>query len=447
MVYDFFRERFPFFFLFFSLSVLLIAKDACAEPTVEQLMDRVTQMEGRIQELERRLALAEKEGSARESEASQVRDQDVTIEKKIGEFQDSAGVSSVFEGIDFGAGVTFVYQFTDQANGDSLSQRSEDVGDASYSIDVEFEKSMSDYGLAFLHLETGDGAGVEDELRVFSNVNRDADDSDNQIQVTEAWYEHYAGPLTLTFGKIDATILVDTNEYAHDECTQFLGRIFRNSPTIELPDNAAGARLRLSPANLVDMDFLFMDAAGDWEDFFDGGFYAGQVNIKPRFFGRGGNFRILGWVNDREHTEWDDLSETKQMGYGFGTSFDQDIADHVGVFARYGWQDPDVFLNGEDFSLEHSYSLGMQLGGNLWSREDDTLGLAFGRAVPSRDYKRAMALQAETESHFEAYYNCRINDHLTVGPNLQIIWNPYGRDAANGSKTIWVGGLRSQVDF
>jgi hypothetical protein len=30
---------------------------------------------------------------------------------------------------------------------------------------------------------------------------------------------------------------------------------------------------------------------------------------------------------------------------------------------------------------------------------------------------------------------------------LQIIWQPYGKDAANGDNTIVVGGLRGQVDF
>ena len=103
---------------------------------------------------------------------------------------------------------------------------------------MEFEKEFANYGKAFVHLETGDGAGIEDELKVFSNVNRDADDSDNSVSVTEVWYEHYPEnmPLTITAGKIDATGFIDTNEYANDECGQFLGRIFRNSPTIEFAD-------------------------------------------------------------------------------------------------------------------------------------------------------------------------------------------------------------------
>jgi len=76
-------------------------------------------------------------------------------------------------GLTIGAGATFILQGTANANGDDLAKNGEDVTDASYSMDLEFEKTFDDYGVAFLHLETGDGAGVEDELKVFSNVNRE----------------------------------------------------------------------------------------------------------------------------------------------------------------------------------------------------------------------------------------------------------------------------------
>lgn len=61
----------------------------------------------------------------------------------------------------------------------------EDVTDASYSVDLEFAKEF-EKGQALIHLETGDGAGVDEELKLFSGVNRDADNSDNTVYVTEA---------------------------------------------------------------------------------------------------------------------------------------------------------------------------------------------------------------------------------------------------------------------
>ncbi|MFH1901548.1 MAG: carbohydrate porin [Candidatus Omnitrophota bacterium] len=361
------------------------------------------------------------------------------------------GILPSIEGLTIGAGATFILQGTHNANGDNLSKKGEDVTDASYSIDLEFEKEFADYGKAFIHLEAGGGAGVEDELKVFSNVNRDADDDEN-VRLTEAWYEHYSSnlPLTLTFGKIDATCFIDTNEYANDEVNQFLGRIFRNSPTIEFADNAAGIRLGLEPVDLMAAEMVLMDADSDWKDMFDNIFFAGQINFKPKLFGRGGNYRILGWLNDREHTKWADATKTKEKGFGFGLSFDQELTDNLGAFVRYGWQEPDQRLNGldDDFSLEHAWSTGLQLSGSIWGRDDDVLAFAVGQAIPSDDYKKAGSnLNAKDEGHFEAYYSFKVNEHLTLSPDIQVIWNPYGDDATNGKDTITVVGMRGQVDF
>jgi carbohydrate-selective porin OprB len=67
--------------------------------------------------------------------------------------------------------------------------------------------------------------------------------------------------------------------------------------------------------------------------------------------------------------------------------------------------------------------------------------------MPSDEYKKSADLKADTESHMEAYYNFKVNEHLSISPDLQIIWDPYGGDAESGNKTIFVGGMRSQVDF
>lgn len=400
---------------------------------IRALKEQIRNQEKRINELEQRLS--EKESTP-------------TVQLADGTVEDLNRLA--LGGLNIEAGATFMVQGTDNANGDSLSRKGEDATDGSYSVDICIGKEFEDYGQAFLHMETGDGAGVEDELQVFSNVNRDADDSGNSVAVTEAWYEHYfqSMPAKLMAGKIDGTVLVDTNEYANCECTRFLGRIFRNSPTIEFPDNTGGLLLTLDPADSMEVRLLMMDGDNDWEDIADDGFYAAQANFKPCFFERSGNYRVLGWLSGREHTKWDNPTETKEEMYGFGISFDQELSDSVAAFLRYGWQDPDVYLNGESFSLERAWSAGLQFAGSGWGREDDILGIAVGQAIPSDKYKDAGSnLNAEDEGHFEAYYNYKVNDHLTMTPDVQVIWNPYGDDASNGNDTITVAGMRGQVDF
>lgn len=357
-------------------------------------------------------------------------------------------IKEVFEGFSIGGGATMVLQGTHNAN--ATSAKNEDVTDASYSIDLEFEKEFKEIdGKAFMHLETGQGVGVEDELTVFSNVNKDAN-NDQSVKIAEVYYEQNLldKKIALTFGKLDPTVYLDTNTYANDETTQFLGRIFRNSPVIEFPDNAGGLRLSIAPVELFDIELGVWDADADWEDAFDSIFFGSQINFKPKFFNQEGNYRILGWLNDRNHTKWLDTTKDKEKGYGFGISFDQELTDEIGAFLRYGWQSPKVYLTGTSFSLEQAWSTGLQIKGSLWNRENDILGLAVGEAIPSDDYKKADSTRnARKEGHFEAYYNIHINEHLHLSPDLQVIWNPYGDDVANKKDTITVFGLRGQVDF
>jgi len=376
--------------------------------------------------------------------------QELKIDEQAKTQETLDNIKKTFDGLTISAGSTFIVQTTHNANGDDLSKNSEDVTDASHSMDLEFEKKFDDGAIAFIHLETGDGAGVEDELKVFSNVNQDADDSNSSVNATEVWYEYYSksAPVTVTFGKIDSTCYLDTNVYADDECTRFLGHIFRNSPVIEFPDdNAAGIRFLLEPAEWFDIETQILDANADGEDMFDNVFVSSQFNIKPNFMGRPGNYRVYGWLNDKEHTKWIDPSKTKEKGFGIGVSFDQELSDKLGLFARYGWQDPDVFASGDDFSLAQSWSMGLQLQGSIWGRDEDSFAIAFGQVIASDEYKKANFLNAKSEEHLEVYYSFKINEHLTFIPDLQLICDPYGGDAANGDKTIVVGGVRTQVDF
>jgi len=361
----------------------------------------------------------------------------------------------IMQGLEMGIGLTGVVQGTHNANSDSLS-KDEDVADASYSIDLTFLKKFDDYGQGFVHLEQGNGQGVEPHLKVFSNVNRDAD-NDNNVRATEVWYEHYFSPknipLTVTAGKLDPTLYIDDNLYANDENSQFLGRMFRNSPVVEFMDNSGALRLGYELGEKIDFNAIALNGNADWENTFDGMFFAGQVNFKPKLLSREGNYRILGWYNDQNHTEWLDNTKDKKGSYGFGLSFDQELNDTVGLFARYGWQNPKVYLNSaSDFSLEQAYSIGAQMKGNFWGRKDDVVGIAFGQIFPSNDYVEAGALldparKGDPENHLECYYNFKVNKHLYLSPDLQVIWNPYGNDAVNGDSTIAVGGMRAHVEF
>jgi len=352
------------------------------------------------------------------------------------------------DSISIGGGITFIIQGSNRSNADGITD--DGVTDGSYSVDLEFEKDFDSKGKAFVHLETGDGAGVTDELLLFSNVNADADDSDNALAVTEAWYEHYfnSGAVTLTFGRIDVSSYIDTNEYANDETANFLADIFKSSPVIEFPDdNSAAVRLAYVVSDSIELEVVAADGDADFEDIFDDTFLAVQVNFKPRFISRDGNYRVYSWQNNKRHTKWDDASKDNEKGNGFGVSIDQQLTNNLAGFARYSQQNGEVYPEGADFTLVSAWSLGVNISGTFWGRGEDVLGVAYGVVVPSDKYKDAGGLEGKNEGHIEAYYNFRVSENISLSPDIQFITNPYGGDAANGDEDIFVAGLRAQVNF
>jgi carbohydrate-selective porin OprB/uncharacterized coiled-coil protein SlyX len=363
----------------------------------------------------------------------------------------------IAEGLTIGAQTTMIVQGANNINnGTTGVTKKESHSDASYSADLTLGKDfVESKGKAFLHLEGGQGASLEDDLTLYSNVNRDAD-NDNNVRLTEVWYEQllFQDKAAVTFGKLDPSAYFDNNEAANDETTQFLGRIFRNSPVIEFPDNSIGLRLAYMPFEGLELGYGVFDGNSDWEKIFDNLFNIGQITFKTNFFALPGNYRFLGWNNNVYHSKWLDRAKEKEAAYGFGLSLDQKVTDIATLFTRYGWQNPKVYNPGIratgdfSYSLEHSWSAGFQIEGKPWGRENDVLAFAIGQIFPSDDYKKADASRlAKTEGHLEAYYKMYVNDHLFISPDFQYIWNPFGKDVADDTGNIFVGGMRAQVDF
>lgn len=67
--------------------------------------------------------------------------------------------------------------------------------------------------------------------------------------------------------------------------------------------------------------------------------------------------------------------------------------------------------------------------------------------IPSDDYKEILGRRAEHEGHLELYYNVFLNEHLSVSPDFQYIWNPYGKDVSDNTDSVFVYGMRTHIDF
>lgn len=448
--------------LYRLVMVMVFAVGTCsthcfAEETVS--MEQLKKLEHRVEALEGKLAEHER---CINDQKQCILDQNKKIsdyESKLAKFDTvlhrQEGVPiEIAKGLEIGAGATMIVQGTDNSNVSGQEKR--DKTDASYSADVTIGKDFEEIGgKAFVHLEAGKGAGLEDNLTLYSNVNRDANDNED-IHLTEVWYEQalFKDKAALTFGKLDPTAYFDNNEVANDETTQFLGRIFCTSPTIEFPDNSLGLRMAYMPNENLELGYGVFNTNSEWNNVGDHLFNIGQVAFRTSFFNQAGNYRVLGWYNDAPHASWLETDKAKEGTFGFGLSFDQKFNDVTTAFCRYAWQNPEVYnpniiaTDGSVFSLEHSWSAGLEINGKPWGREKDVWSFAVGQATPSGDYKKSnTSLNAKSEGHFETYYRIHLNDHLSLSPDFQYIWNPFGKDVATDTDNIFVGGMRAQVDF
>ncbi len=438
-----------------------------SEITQEQLLKEIEYLKSRITVLEKKVS--EVQAGNKQAKTVTVIDPKTKEQLKkevVSEIQEDMKTTLPKEiaGIKIGVSATMVIQGALDTN--RSTENKEDVTDGSYQVDFMFEKELGDYGHAFAQLECGDGISVMDELEVFSNVDNNNDDTDNNAELTKVWYQHYFydKQLAVSLGKWDPTDTLDTNTIANDDSCQFLAEIFNNSPALsnDLPSKAPGIWATLTPngASWLEVQGLLFTGDGAWEDMGDHLQVAPQITIKPQLKnGLEGNYRFYGWYRNTDYTKWSDRNEDKKHRYGFGLSLDQQLSDMFSLFGRYGWENPDVYdpgitsSSGTNFSVEQSWSAGFQINGKLWNRDSDRIAAAFGSVMPSDKYKEygGTDLKADDEYHAEAYYYWRVNEYFSFSPDLQVIWNPFGNDYVVNSQrrdqAITVIGCRGHLDF
>ena len=355
--------------------------------------------------------------------------------------------------ISIDGGLTWVLQATDGAP--------QNATDLSYSMDLGIEAPGGKHGKAVIALEAGDGLGVDSSLGSLSTANYDAfytnltnasPDATNLVvpSVSQAYYEgdYWDGGLIASVGKLDVHSMYDDNAYANDETDQFLSAIFvRSSGTsyAELDQYyAPGIALQYAATKNIDLTIIAANGNGDgFNNIFDYMYLVGQIDLKPRLAGRDGNYRLYA-ISDSRHDAYHKInSGSTTSNTAWGLSFDQSVADGVGVFARYSSQDDGIAEN----IIKGSWSLGALFEGTLWGRESDTIGIGYGsvnlndKADPSTNLGVS---NTGNESHIEAFYKFGISDHFTLTADVQVIGNNGGDSAAD---TVSVAGVRGQLNF
>jgi hypothetical protein len=317
-----------------------------------------------------------------------------------------------------------------------------DRTDFAYSAEVGVSTDVAEGQSFNIILETGDGDGANDNIGSRAIPNYDSFisniDGEQRLNVSQAFFdgEYFDGGLKLKIGKMDYHALTDTNAYANSEKKQFLNGLFVRSYGVVLPEHtnyyAYTIAAEVTPIDLISLIVAY--GKGDTEDFFNKGMTAVQLGIHPKFGELEGNYRVIYIQHDTDYT--DHKTGEIKSDKGFIVSVDQAITEDFGLFVRYAATDDTLVEN----QVKSAISGGIQIGGGLWNRKDDALGVAYGKLELN---KNVVTELNEGESVAEAYYRLQLADRVGVSLDGQFFSN-LERAA---KRDVAVYSLRTQVEF
>lgn len=280
---------------------------------------------------------------------------------------------------------------------------------------------------------------------------------DDQNQVAGAVDE---SRLTFTLGKFSATDVFDGNAYSHDARTQFLNWALVDGASWDYPSDAKGytggftaewslptRTLRwgifMEPkvANELPLDDRIDRAFGqafEWEERYKAGSRAGA--LRALAFWNRAHMGLYEAALEGPAPPDITLSRQYRSKAGAGLSWDQELADGLGAFARAGFDDgrTETWAYTE---IDRTVSAGLSLSGNAWGRGADTVGVAGvanGLSAEHRAYLAAGGygfiigdgrLNYRPEEILETYYSWKALRWLALSLDYQFIQNPgYNRD-------------------
>jgi hypothetical protein len=272
------------------------------------------------------------------------------------------------------------------------------------------------------------GGDVEDAVKDINGRNRD--------YLLTAWYQHTFQfssdhSLALTGGIIDATDYLDLNAFANDEYNQYLNQAFVNGPNAFVPSyDLGGAILWQIGKFSVNAAVMSVGSTGkqDRDDPYN--FFGIQFGYSPDFGLGEGNYRLL---LDTTSSDFNDVTATRtEPVRSISISFDQQLGEILGAWIRCVWEDDAAAITYKDF-----YSGGLNIGGKLWGRPQDNIGIGYGHL---RGGNQGVA---HTDV-FEFYGRFALNDIFAITGDIQYMKDAY---EVGDSPSGWIFGLRATAAF
>jgi len=265
-----------------------------------------------------------------------------------------------------------------------------------------------------------------------------------RIRLQEFYYSHkFDGDRAfVAFGKTDGETFLDTNAFANDSRTQFIGQPVVNNPVLDDEDEytpfiAFGGipvknlrLLAIVQSSSYPMN-SHVEGKSVWEQLLKSPFVAVQATFSPRIEGHIGHYRLYGWLKSYDHPRL--TTPGSENGWGMGISLDQLVTPQLGVFARLAYQNRHVY------EAPWFWSAGTRFTGVIPGRESDIFGLAISGLRANQETPNQ-----GTEIHLETYYRIRLSKHFFISPDLQYVMNPLGNNDEAG---IFAATLRGEFRF
>lgn len=187
-----------------------------------------------------------------------------------------------------------------------------------------------------------------------------------------------------------------------------------------------------------------------------------------------GKLRLLGFLNQGNMGSYSQINSLVAQGMDIGSAtalsrsewgktkigymlnLEQEVANEIGVFARWSWNDGTT----EEWNYtdaDASLSGGVSVKGGRWGRSNDAFGVGLVNSTISGQHQLFLANggqgmmlgegslpKYDDERAFETYYAAKIFDPLTVTADYQLVQNP-GYDPTRGP--VHVFGVRGHVEF
>jgi high affinity Mn2+ porin len=287
--------------------------------------------------------------------------------------------------------------------------------------------------------------------------------------------------ITVQAGKYAVQDLFDNNAYANDPRVDFLNWSIWAAGAFDYPADSVGfswgVTAELNQPNWAVRAGYFLVANQPDTNVYDLALisrngYVAELELRYRPFDRPGTTRLGTWLTSAFAGSYADavtlaaanpslnanstipLTRQTRTKYGFYFSIDQEIADNIGAFARFSWNDGrSEILAFTD--IDSSFSAGLSIKGVAWDRPDDTVGIAGALNSISPSHASFLgagglgltagdgALSYGIEGVAEAYYSLKLAKGVFVTADYQFIGNP-AYNAVRGPAHFFSGRLMAK---